>query len=257
MRPTICDIAKRLGVSHATVSRALNNRLYVNEETRKRVLEVARELNYKPNVVARALASQKTNLVGVIVPNISVRLYYECSKGIEAVLDKHGLRALVFSSEDDEARFMAYIALLEEQRVDGIILAPGCLDSMHLVRRIEELEQTGVPVVIADSPLPQRNFVQIVIDDLYGAYLATRHLLELRRRKIAHICGPQEDFDAIQRLNGFKRALSEFKLNPDASFVSYAKGSTWQDGYVATRNMLVNTRKIIISRTSLPNHSIV
>jgi LacI family transcriptional regulator len=212
------DIAHDLGVSVVTVSKVLRNHSDISEETRQRVLKRMRELNYQPNLAARALVTGRSFTIGLVVPDLVHSFFSEVAKGLSSVLRKHGYRLLISTSEEDPALERGEIDDLLARRVDALIIA-STQWTVESFRRIEERE---MPYVLID-----RNFLGLPanfvgVDDEEVGRLATEHLVSIGCRRIAHICGPEVS-TAMGRLDGYRRALASHNLDAPAAYVVCGK----------------------------------
>lgn len=210
---TIKDIARTAGVSYATVSRALNGKYGVKPSTRERVLAAARRLGYRPNAIARGLVTRRTMTIGLIVPDITNPFFPEVAAGVEDAARAAGYGVLLCNSDWQKVSERQYAALLIGRRVEGIIIAP--------ISRAEEPLDERVPpsfpvVYVASNPrATPRSYV--VIDNVRGALLATKHLLDAGRSPVAFI-GSQERADD-ERFEGYRRALADRGMACDERFV--------------------------------------
>ncbi|MFB3906400.1 MAG: LacI family DNA-binding transcriptional regulator [Acidobacteriota bacterium] len=185
---TIVDIARRLGVSAMTVSRALRGSPEVSERTRRRVLQCADELGYRPNRWARSLVTRKTSIIGVVVPDISHSFFAEVTRGLEEAMSRAGYNVLLCDSWLDAEREKAEIEMLVSSTVDGLVIASEQSEkSPHIFRKLQE---NGVPFVLIDRFFPKAEFPAVLVDDFEVGRLATEHLIELGHTRIAHIQGP-------------------------------------------------------------------
>src|SRR6266700_1596571 len=198
------DIAKDLGVSVITVSKVLRDHPDIGEETRERVLARVKELDYRPNLAARSLVTGRTYLVGLVVPDLLHPFFAEIAKSLSDVLRKGGYCLIVSSSDEDTVLEEEEINQLLARRLDALIIA-SCHSSVELFVRIEK---HNTPYILIDRTLPglAANFVGV--DDEAVGMLATKHLIDMGCRKIAHIRGP-ETSTGLRRLDGYKRALGE------------------------------------------------
>ena len=198
------DIARDLGVSVVTVSKVLRNHSDISVATRARVLQRVKELNYQPNPAARALVTGRTNLVGLIVPDLVHPFFAQVAKGISAKLRALEYSLIISSSEDDPNLEKLEIDQMLGRRVDVLILASN-QTSREGLRRIEE---QGVPLVLLDRRVAgiRANFVGI--DDVMAGMLATSHLLEIGCKTVAHIAGSDVS-TALDRQTGYAKALAE------------------------------------------------
>jgi len=198
------DIARDLGVSVITISKVLRNHPDIGDETRERVLARVKELDYRPNFAARSLVTGCSYLVGLVVPDLLHPFFAEVAKSLSDVLRKNGYYLIVSSSEEDPELEEQEILQLLGRRLDTLIVAT-CRSTTELFFRMEKQE---MPYVLLDRQLPglPANFVGV--DDETVGLIATRHLIEIGCKRIAHIRGPKYS-PALQRLEGYKRALTE------------------------------------------------
>jgi LacI family transcriptional regulator len=214
------DIARDLGVSVVTISKVLRNHPDVGEETRERVLARVRELDYRPNLAARSLVTGRTYLVGLVVPTLLHPFFAEIAKSLSDALKEKGYSLIVSSSDEDPDLEAQEIDQLLARRLDTLIIA-SCRSTVELFFRIEKQK---VPYVLIDRSLPglAANFVGV--DDEAAGVLATRHLIDVGCRRIAHIRGP-EISPGRSRMAGYKRALLESGLKIiDKYIIAEAKG---------------------------------
>ena len=231
--PTIKEIAKIANVSLMTVSRALNNNPRVREQTRKKILNIAKELNYRPNRIARSLVSKKSNLISLIVADIRNQFFAELARGIEDKAWESGYNVIISSTDNDPKRLESQVRLMMEMGVDGFILA-----SVRLKEPIvDTLIQQGIPVVLVNRKLASENVSYVVIDNQRGAYLVMEHLITHGCRNIAIINGSTDLSTCAERLKGYKKALTKHGLALRPEYV--ANGSfTKEHGYTAAKKML-------------------
>lgn len=237
---TLFDICRKAGVSSATVSRVINNSPLVQEQTRKRVMKAIRALGYRPSHAARMLARQRTDTIGVIFPDIASGFYAEVLSGIDSVADEanyHILTAFAHGASDTQA-LMARFA--DERRVDTAILMNVYVIPDAFLRG---LARAGLPTVLLDQPAG--GLPTVAIDNTGGAQQAVRHLVQLGHRRIAFICGPEGNYDAAQRHEGWRNTMLEAGLAPSPDLV-YAGDYSEQSGRAAAEAMLA-------SRKSLPD----
>src|SRR5262250_675321 len=204
MAVTLKDIARDLGVSVITVSKALRDHSDISEETKARVLKRVKEMNYRPNLSARALVTGRTHLVGFVVPDLLHSFFSEIVRGVSAALHNTGYTLVTTSSEQDAKMERQAVEQLIARRVDALLVA-STQWTVEMFRRVEE---AGIPYILID-----RNFAGLpahfvgVNDEEVGA-LATRHLAEVGCRVIAHI-GGGELSPVIGRMEGYKRVLGK------------------------------------------------
>lgn len=230
------DIAKDLGVSVMTVSKVLRNHPDVGEETRERVLARVKELDYQPNLAARSLVTGRTYLVGLVVPDLLHPFFAEIAKSLSDVLRGSGFSLILSSSEEDPAIEEQEINQLLARRLDALIIA-SCRSTVDLFFRIERQK---TPYVLIDRILPGLATNYVGVDDEAVGRLATKHLIDIGCKRIAHIRGP-ESSPGVRRMEGFKQALTQAKLTiQDAYIISEPKGDveTKQRGAEAMRQLL-------------------
>lgn len=228
---TIKDVARLASVAVSTASYALNGTGKVSEETRKKVLKAAEELGYRPSGVARDLKrNRKTGIICMFVNDLGGPFYSEVLKGIQEVVLCNSYNLIACSPSMTEK-------YLSERRVDGaIILSPNIPD--ELLIRVAEPQ---FPIVCMDRDLKCENIYNVLLDNISGAYQATKHLIELGHRKIAYISGPNISYDNIKRLEGYKQALYENDLAFDQSLVVQGR-FTEEGGYGAAKMLLLNSK---------------
>jgi LacI family transcriptional regulator len=210
-RVTIDDIARHAGVARTTVSRALNDRPDVDPRTRERITEIAERLGYVPSDTAKVLRTGRSYSVGLACPSFRWPGILQILRGVSAVLDQLGYRLMLFPlTRGEEAERDLAFRVMPSMPMDGLILIlpPGML------RSVGELANRGVPVVLIDDRIEHRDrdFPSIGTTNVQGAFDATRHLLNLGRRRIAIITGPMDQDVAKNRLAGYRRALEHAGL---------------------------------------------
>ena len=201
---TIVDIARKLGLSAMTVSRALNGNGEVSVKTRERVLACASALNYHPNRWARSLVTRKSLIIGVVIPDIAHSFFTEIVTGIEEVVEKAGYDILLCHSRSDPARERSEIETLTGSRVDGLIVAP--VQPEQEPGPFADLHRRGAPVVLVDRFFPGWDFHYVGVDDRAVGRLATSFLLKQGHQRVAHIAGPPISTGSLRR-RGFLDAL--------------------------------------------------
>lgn len=209
-RPRIKDIAQKLGVSPATVSRALGDNELVAKETRERIRDAARELGYRPNVSARNLRTRKSMAVLLVVRDIGNPFYLDILKGVDAAAREAGYSVLMGNTEDDPARETEYFDMLLDGHADGMILMTGKLPGEADLgkRKLSQL-----PVVVALEIIEEAPFPRVQIDNVAAAREAVQHLIDLGHRRIAHICGPLPEILSARRREGYRAAMAAAGLD--------------------------------------------
>lgn len=239
MSVTIKTIAEKAGVSKATVSYVINNKAGVGEETREKVLKIIDDLNYKPNSVARGLAGQSTEMIGLIIPDITDMFYADIIRGVELVANKLDYTINLCTTHGEEAKEKKMLEYFSSGRVDGIILMVYGVDNKLLV----ELKERRIPFVLIDYSQNQDQFCNIVIDNYWGGYKAADYLIGLNHKKIAYIHGIKDNIDDQKRFSGFKEAMAENDLMINKKYIEYG-AYTRKGGYQAAKELL--------SRAELP-----
>jgi LacI family transcriptional regulator, repressor for deo operon, udp, cdd, tsx, nupC, and nupG len=205
-RPKIKDIAQRLGVSPATVSRALSDSGLVAEPTLSRIREAARTLNYRPNVSARNLRTRRSMAVLMVVRDVGNPFYLEILKGVEATAREAGYSVLMGNTENDPGREIEYFDMLRDGHADGMILMTGKLPW----GRDEYAERlAGLSVVVALETIQNSGLPHVQIDNAAAAREAVWHLISLGHKRIAHICGPIPEIMSVRRRDGYRTAMAE------------------------------------------------
>jgi len=204
MPATIRDVAREAGVSVATVSRVFNNSGPVHEETRARVREVAGALRYSPNSAARSLITAKSNTLGVLLPDLYGEFFSEVIRGIDQTAQHNGYHVLVSSSHESQARIEDAIRAMRG-RVDGLIVMSPDIDGPTLAANLPD----SLPVVLLNCAVDGTSYDAISVDNFGGAYAMVRHLLSTRGTRVAIITGSSRNYDARERLRGYRAALRD------------------------------------------------
>lgn len=230
------DIARDVGVSVMTVSKVIRNHSDIGEETRNRVLKRIEELGYTPNAAARALATGRSSVIALIVPDLVHPFFAQLAKGLSAVLRKRGYSLVISSSEDDPALEQEEIEHLLGRGVDALVLA-SVQNSPDSLRRIDERR---TPYVLIDRKFDGWSANFIGVDDVLVGRIATQHLIEVGCRRIAHIGGAHVS-SSIGRLKGYREALLEHGIEiRDELIVSRSHGDDLGDvtGYEVMQSLL-------------------
>lgn len=208
MRVTIKDIAKQSGLSITTVSMVLNGKENrIAPETKKRVLQVAKEMNYRPNQLAVSMITKRTRTLGLIVPDISNLFFAELAKGAEQEGDRMGYNIILCNTNDKAEKDMEYMNVLADRSIDAVIYAMSSQLRMREMVSIIDAMQT--PVVLVDRFRVGEHFSSVAIDHRLGGYTATQHLISNGHRHIGCITGPLNIHTAKLRFEGYKAALED------------------------------------------------
>jgi LacI family transcriptional regulator len=230
MPTTLADIARELGISKMTVSRAINNHPEVNAETRERVLTVARRLRYQPNQHARALITNRSYLLGMVVPDLMHSYFAEILRGIELVARAADLQILVCNTYEDAGKEIAEVEALR-QRTDGLIVASALPPDQGQPYR--KLIKEGLKLALVDRLLDNLRCPAVTTDNTLVGMMATEHLIGLGYRRIGHLRGASASV-AKERFEGYKQALAKHRLRFDPALVREC-GFLEDQGYEAMR----------------------
>jgi LacI family transcriptional regulator len=234
------DIARLSGVSRSTVSRVINNQPYVSEKSRERVLRTISEHNYQPNLAARALASQRSKVIGVLIPHDVADLFTDpffptLLKGITTASNKLGYGVTLWLATASADHGGVYLSAFNESLVDGIVIASATFDGAFM----EWLADFKKPVVfVGAAPHSTRNVSFVDVDNRNGAAIATRHLLDRGCRRIGMIEGRSEQIANIQRREGYVQALESAGISVDPAWVIPNGNYTESGGYACMKQLL-------------------
>ena len=231
--PTIIDVARESGVSYSTVSRALNGYEYVKPSTRERVLRAAKKLGYVPNPQARSLAGGRSNLIGVLVPDLSNGYISEIIRGIDDELAKSSYNLILYTTHRHEGKESDYVRTIMNGGADGVLLVVPLISTTYL----DALREQDFPYVLIDQSDMTDTSPMVNSTNWQGAYEATRYLIELGHRDIGFITGTHELHSAKERMEGFKQALADHGLTPRPEAI--AEGDFQESGgYAAAQKLL-------------------
>lgn len=232
----IKELAEKLRLSPTTVSRVLNGKskiFRISSSTSQKVLSGARKYHYSPNRIARGLKLEKTETLGLIIPDIANPYFGSIAKTIEVEAHKKGYSIILCDSLDEVSTEAELLKLLAGRKADGIIIAPAGKKSGH----ITEAEQQGIPVVVIDRSLPGTKLPFVTTNNYAGALMAVEHILEMGHRDIACIQGINGISANTDRVNGYRDALRKYGI---AVNENYIVGNNFgeKNGYVQTRKLL-------------------
>jgi LacI family transcriptional regulator len=218
---TIKDIAKALGLSTSTVSRALRGSYEISAETKKLVLEYAEKLNYRPNPIAQSLKEKRSRSIGIIVCEIANNFFSQAINGIESVAYKKGYYVIISQSHESYEREVSNAQYLTSRSVDGLLvsLSTETTDLSHF----KKLHEKGLPIVFFDRITEEMQTHKVSANNFNGAYQATEHLLKSGFKRIAHITISPHLSITKERLAGYKAALADNGVPFDESLVKYCK----------------------------------
>ena len=238
MKPvTLEDIALRLNISRSTVSKALKGRSDVSNKTREKVLSLAKELNYVPNLTAVYLRTQHTKTIGVIIPSIINQFFSKVMIGIIEEAEKHGYLVITLQSNERFDLEKKQLQLLMEKRVDGIRISLS--NQTNRFDHIDVVIQNEIPIVMFDKINKLVNCSKVIIDDQQAAYNAVIHLIDKGYRRIAHFRGSLTPQNSIDRFLGYRKALIDNSIEFDASLVYLCDNNDdFNDGYTNAQKLL-------------------
>ena len=224
---TIKDIARHLSISVSTVSRALGDDKNIRKETKEKVIEAAKRLGYRPNPVAINLKYGHTNTVGVIVPEMVTPFASRVINGIQEVLHTKNIKVIIAESGGDPEKEKENLQLMEGFMVDGIII---CLCSYKRNKEYSRLQQAGMPMVFYDRIPYGLEVPQVIVDDYMKSFFLVESLIRSGRKQIVHIQGPDDIYNSIERVRGYKDALAKFGIPFDKNNMLIKTGMTFEEG---------------------------
>lgn len=232
---TINDLARLLKLSPSTVSRALRNHPDISQKTKDKVLAMAADTNYQPNLIAQSLQNQRSNNIGVIVPEIRNTFFSTVISGIEEVAYEAGYIIMVCQSGDTYQREVLNTRALAANRVAGMLVSTSqeTTDFSHLTNVMAQ----GIPLVLFDRVTEQIETSKVIVDDFTGAYNGVRHLIQRGYKRIAHLAGSPTLFVSHKRSEGYKAALRDHNMEIRPEYI-YAGGYHEEDGRAGAEYLL-------------------
>ncbi|MGP7819358.1 LacI family DNA-binding transcriptional regulator [Niallia sp. 01092] len=230
MKVTIMDVANYANVSKATVSRVLNHNPKVNDQIRQRVLQSIEELGYHPNAFARNLANNTSNVIGLILPDITNPYFPIIARGVEDAAHREGFSLFISNTDNNPNIEQEYIEKMMCQQVAGIILISSILDE-HKVNKLSDLK---TPFVLCDRLLTKTTFDTVSIDHYKASYEAVLNLIRKGHQDICHISGPSLVQSAEMRRNAYRDAMHEHNLNPSIRIGNFS----YESGYELMKSIL-------------------
>lgn len=209
----IQEVAKRAGVSIATVSRVLNRTAYVNPEVVARVRAAVEELNYQPSRAARSLRAHYSSIIGLLITDIQNPFFTSLVRGVEDMAQRNGYSLILCNSDEEPSKEQQYIEILCAERVAGAIVTP----TRENARAFQLFRDSGIPVVAVDRRIKDHETDAVLVDNKRGASDAVKHLYENGYRRIGIISGPQTTTTGRERLEGYRQALKEVNLPNDST----------------------------------------
>jgi LacI family transcriptional regulator len=224
IRPTLADIAEAAGVSLMTVSRAINHKPGVSEKLRQRILSIAQEMGYRPNQIARGLATRLTTAVGLVVPDNTNPFFAQIARGVEDAAYAHHYNIFLVNTNEEPKRELDALDSLWAKEIDGVILCSSRLPVEGLEAQIQRFP--AMVVVNRGKLTPRPNLTTVNVDDHRGAQLALQHLLAKGRQRIAYIAGPPASTSSQRRLEGYRSQTSALGLALDTGLIEPASPNT-------------------------------
>ncbi len=235
---TLSDLAKELGISTATVSRALKDYPDISDETKVRVLALAKAWNYRPNSMAAGLRKRESKVIGVIVPDIVNHFFSSVIKGIMEVAYNADYRVMLMQSDESYERERVDAEALFSSRVDGVLVsvAHGTQTYEHLL----QFNHSGIPIVFFDKVPPGKfsEASRVMVDDFHGAFMAVEHLVEQGCSRIAHFRGPLLASTSRNRYEGYLAALQKHNLPADPRMIFDCEQITIEEGQEFTQRLI-------------------
>lgn len=239
---TIKDIAKELNISCSTVSRALKDFPGISPTTKKAVTDLAKEYNYRPNAIALSLRNQKTNVIGVVIPETVHFFFSTVISGIEDEAMKDGYNVMICQSNESYEREADCIDALMSARVDGLLVSISreTEDLAHLQKVVEE----GTPMVFFDRLVQGMNAPSVIVDDYQGAYDAVEHLIQQESSHIVHLSGPDNLIISRKRKEGYLSALEDHNMAIDEAYIVECRNGTTEEAEKAMADLLASGKPI-------------
>jgi len=233
---TLKDIARMVGVSESTVSRAINNKPGVGEKTRAEIMKVVRENNFRPNQLAQGLAKKETHIIALILSDLNAPGYSEIIKSIEEVANNRGYQVILCNTANDLEKEKNYLQLVSRNRVDGAIIIGGELADKNILN--VALNDDDI-IVLVNCLSEEMLIPTILVDNSRGGYIATSHLLQQGATRIAIVMGSAKDFLESEKLEGYKQALNDHGIPVEEELIIETEG-TREAGYQSFLSIMDN-----------------
>jgi LacI family transcriptional regulator len=214
---TIYDIARKLNISAATVSRGLQDHPRISKKTKKMIFDVVEQLGYRSNNFARNLRSQKTNTIGVIIPRLNSFFMSSVIAGMENVANKEGYNLIISQSSESEAKEAANAKTMFNNRVDGLMVSLSY--DTQTISHFDQFFKKNIPLIFFDRVVEHPDSTSIIIDNRKAAYEATKHLIDQGCRRIVHLTAPPLRNVYTERLQGYKQALADHNIPFNEAYV--------------------------------------
>ena len=230
---TIVDVANEAGVSYSTVSRVVNNKSYVKPETREKVMQAMTRLGYQANLQARSLAGGKSNIIGLLVIDLTTQYMGEILRGIDDILAANQYELMLYTTHRRKTKESAYANMMARGLADGLLIVLPRQPEAY----VESLRQRKFPYVLIDQFGVDESDLSVTAANHQGGYEATKHLIELGHRRIGIITGWMDMVSARHRLNGYRAALAAYNITLDEQLI-FEGDFTQSCGYVGTNYLL-------------------
>lgn len=255
---TIKDVSKELGLSPTTISLVLNGKdSSIPEATKKRILDCVEKLNYYPDTIAQSLATQKTNTIGLLIPDITNNFFTEYVHSVQLKLNSYGYDVLLCISEDKMEDDIKYINLFKNRRVDGLMLAMSAesLQPTNLESTKKLLNSLDIPYIMIDRYIDS-SAPYVGVDNETSGYNIAKHLIDKGHKKIGVITGPMYLSSSINRLKGFKKCLKENNIDLPEDYIQYMKYDM-KSGYLGAKELLKKDITAIFAFNDLQAYGVI
>lgn len=242
MQQKISDVARKAGVSIATVSRVLNESGYSSEEVKAKVFSAVKELNYKKKKSTKVVKKNNKKILGVILADINNPFFGEITKGINQVAKDNDYSAVIYDTDEKIENELKALEVFENQRVDGIIISPVSEEAPNNNALLEKLQKDGIQVVLIDRDVKISNFDGVFIDNFKGAFDGVEALIKSGHQRIGIIAGPVTSKPGKDRLEGYFEALRQYNIGVKEDFICYGDFK-WESGYRLTKKMMTKPNK--------------
>lgn len=233
---TLSDIAKQLNISVSTVSRSLHDHPAISDNTKIRVINLAKKLNYQPNLLALSLLNKKTYTIGIIVPEITSYFFSSVINGIQDLVNDTEYRLIISQSEESFEKEKKILETLTKVRVDGLLVSPT--SETNNAQHFNKFVEAGTPLVIFDRDCEGFIADKVLVNDYDGAFQAVEYLIKTGCKRIAHITGPSNLSISKHRMKGYLDALKKHNIPIDPELIFNVSGFSPEYGVEATRDML-------------------
>lgn len=235
---TIKDIAKALGLSTSTVSRALRDTYEISPATKKLVIDYANKIGYQPNPIALSLKERRSKSIGVVVSEVANSYFSQAIDGIESIAYDRGYHVIISQTHESYEREVINVNHLASRSVDGLLISVSSLTSD--ISHLKSLHEKGLPIVFFDRVADEINTHKVIADNEKGAFEATDYLIQLGHRKIAHLTSSSYLSISIERLSGYKQALAKNGIEFKEEYVKYCThgGMLYEETETAIKELL-------------------